>query len=132
MKKVIIVLVLIIVIGMGGGGTWLYLSNKKPAPLVEFSYDPGEYFVTDISGSNRYLKTDIIIHGLDDKIVEKLTAENYKIRDLVICILRTKTAAQIQSPTIQQDLKTQIVKELNTEFSTETFDTLYFNEFVIQ
>ncbi len=130
MKKFIIVI--IVGIALGGAGAWYFLRDKGPVELVAFNFDPGEYFVTDIKNSNRLLKTDIIIHAADDTLLPTFTENSHKIRDIIIFTLREKTGDQLQSSTIQQELRDEIIKKLNVEFETDTFQTLYFNEFVIQ
>lgn len=128
-KKIIIVALIAVIAGVAG--SW-YFFRPREAKDLSFNYDPGDYFVTDVKSGNRLLKSDIIIHASDSTLNKEFTENNFKIRNIIIFILREKTMDQIQSATIQQQLNDEIIAALNKEFKTNTFQKLYFNEFVMQ
>ncbi len=128
LKKIIIISIAVsILIGAGV----FFLLTRAPK-LNEFYYDPGTYFVTDISDSRRLLKSDIIIYCSGEKKSNELTEENHRIRDIIIFSLREKTESELQAQDIKELLNEEIIQKLNDAFQTEGFIKIYFNEFVIQ
>lgn len=130
MKKIIIIIVVLVVLGVGG---FVFFSqSNQPKAIVPFTHDPGDYFITDIKGSNQLLKADIMIYVADDTIKLEIEENNHIIRNDIIFILRSMTAEQLKSDGIQDQLSTAITTRLNQEFENEDFLQIYFNEFVIQ
>lgn len=131
MRKLSIVLIILSVVILAGTLLFFYLQNKKE-PDFTFYYDPGEPFITDICGSRRLLKTDIILK-LSDKRKEKYYQENnHRIRNEIIFVLRSKTEAELESSKGHNELVREILKRLNEAFETDEFLDVYFNEFVMQ
>lgn len=130
MKKIII---LVVLIALGGvGGVLVYKKVAAPVEIVQFVHDPGDYFVTDISGSKSLLKTDIMILMRDDQIKADIAEDNHRIRNDIIFILRSKTEQELKTPGIESSLNDEIIAKLNADFEMEDFLKIYFNEFVIQ
>ncbi len=127
-KKILIAVAVLAL--LGGGGTWYFMN--RPVEDMRMNYDPGDYFVTDIKGSRRLLKTDVIIYSSDKNLEVMLTEENHKIRNIIIFTLRSKTEEDLAKADIETTLNKEIIEKLNTEFGTDTFVTIYFNEFVLQ
>ncbi|MEA4889089.1 MAG: flagellar basal body-associated FliL family protein [Clostridiaceae bacterium] len=131
MKKAILVIMILVLLVSGCLAWFLYFKNK-PQAEVPFNYDPGDYFVTDIKDSKSLLKTDIILAMADTNQQTELTANNHRIRDAIIFVLRDKTEAELKSPDIRENVEKEIISLLNQNFNTDNFLDLYFNEFVIQ
>ncbi len=129
MKKIILIIVAVLVVSLGG---FLFMMSGKKEKDRSFSYDPGEYFVTDIHTSTRLLKADFMIEMADIRKKEYYVENNHRIRDVVIRTIRGKTETELQSSDIQDSISDAIVAGLNTEFETTDFIKIYFNEFVIQ
>ena len=132
MKKILIIIIIIAVLGGGGFAAYSLLSGPKEVVLTPFSYDPGEYFITDVKGGGSLLKTDIMIYVEDDRLEEQLIENNHIIRNDIIFILRNMTAEELKAEGVEQTLSGAITARLNEEFATESFTRIYFNEFVIQ
>lgn len=130
MKKIIIIVIL--VIAAGAGSVLAYRHFTAPRPVVPFVHDPGDYFVTDIKGSKALLKTDIMILVRDSQLQTGIAANNHKVRNDIIFILRGKTEEELKAPGIENALNQEITGKLNAEFACEDFLQIYFNEFVIQ
>ena len=59
-KKIIIILVLVIILLISGGVTYFVMaSNANKTPI--FTYDPGEFFITNVSDSKCLVKADMLI-----------------------------------------------------------------------
>lgn len=132
MKKILIIIILIILLAVGGFVAYKIISAPRVIELKPFTYDPGDYFVTDVKGGGALLKTDIMIDVSDDRLAAELTAENYKIRNDIIFILRSMSAEELRADGIENTLSEVITTKLNAEFETESFTKVYFNEFVVQ
>ena len=130
MKKIIIIVVAVLALGIGA--FVFFTQSSQPKALVPFTHDPGDYFITDIKGSNQLLKADIMIYVADDSIKLEIEEKNHIIRNDIIFILRSMTAEQLKAEGIQDQLSASITARLNQEFENEDFLKIYFNEFVIQ
>jgi len=132
-KKTLIIIIISSLILIGGGylGLTLLTGSKEPV-LRPSTYDPGDYFVTDVKGGGSLLKTDIMIYIEDDRLLKELTANNHIIRNDIIFILRNMTAEELKAEGVEETLSRAITAKLNSEFATESFARIYFNEFVIQ
>ena len=133
MKKIIIVIVVVIVLAAVGGGLYFIVfaaDNEKPEVRVEYS--PGEFFTTNVFGSTRLLKATIILVVNDDKLEDKLVAENARIRDTIIFVLRDLTEEEIREQSTQQrELRNRIIRELNSRLGIDNFVEVLFNDFVM-
>lgn len=131
--KIIIVAVGVLVIG---AGVYIFLlSPQQPAEAQEkplYTYVPGEYFVTNVKGSTRLLKTTIVLSVDDESKTDYMTENNQIIRDVIIYTLREKTEDELRSTGAQDDLRKEIVQNLKEKLDMEYLVTLYFNDFVLQ
>lgn len=133
MKKTLIIIIIACLVLAGGGFLALkLLAGPRETILRPMTYDPGDYFITDVKDSNSLLKTDIMIYVEDDRLQEDLLANNHIIRNDIIFILRNMTAEELKAAGIEETLSRAITDRLNSEFETDSFSRVYFNEFVIQ
>ena len=100
--------------------------------VVVFAYDPGDYFVTNITDSKSLLKSDLTIEMTGKSQYKELTDNTFKVRDIIISVLRTKTYDELKSTDIQDVLKVEISDKLKESLEIDTIQNIYFNEFVIQ
>lgn len=108
-----------------------YLLVKDPKSEV-YAFDPGEYFVTNITDSKSLLKSDLIIEVADKEQYKELEKNNFKVRDTIINVLRSKAYEEIRNPEVQCTLKEEIHRKLSENFKIDKIQNIYFNEFVIQ
>ena len=97
-----------------------------------YTYDPGDAFITSVADSKSLFKTDITIELSNKESVDFLTKNNYKVRDIIINILRNETLDDIEAADSQDTIKKKIVKALKNDLSVNGIDNIYFNEFVVQ
>ncbi|MCL2125777.1 MAG: flagellar basal body-associated FliL family protein [Oscillospiraceae bacterium] len=130
MKKILPIIIVIVVVGAAAIYFFMF-SGDKEKPEIRVEYSPGEFFTTNVSGSSRLLKAGIILIVNDDKLEERLTAENARIRDTIIFILRDLTENEIKEPGTQDVLRGRIIDALNERLEIENFVEVLFNDFVM-
>ena len=130
-KPIIIIIIAVIVIAAAAGLYFFVLSGDKEKPEVRVEYSPGEFFTTNVSGSSRILKATIVLVVNTDGLEEMLTAENARIRDTIIFILRRLTEDEIRAEGTQDELRETIITRLNETLSIDNFVEVLFNDFVM-
>ena len=113
MKKVLIAILITLFIFIIVSGVIIYnlfIKDTKEVPTV--SYDPGDEFITNLKGNSSFVKVDIIIEMKDNKKIKFMTNNNYKIRDSIIYVLRTKTKEDMNKESIVDELKNDIIAKL--------------------
>ena len=75
----------------------------------------------------------IFVDG-DDSVVDLYPGikNEYKIKDIIICVLRDKSEVELIAPDSQEYLKTSIREALATKINIENLIDIYIDEFVIQ
>ncbi|MGE5495299.1 MAG: flagellar basal body-associated protein FliL [Burkholderiales bacterium] len=133
MKKNVIIIVVIALIAVGAAAYFLFLSG--PGEPKSGFYMPGDYFVTNIKGSERLVKVTLVL-GISTpdlvKAQEQLTEVNHVIRDIIVFSLREKTEDELRADSIKETLNEELVKKLNEGLGIDYITTIYFNDFVIQ
>lgn len=86
--------------------------------------------ITDVAG-NRYLKVEVTIEVKDKKSSETVAEFMPIIRDKIISILSSKTAADLD-PANRDNLKEEIKSELNQKLGKGCIQSIYFTNFIMQ
>jgi len=134
-KKIIIfVIVFAVGAGAGVGGTFLKTkffsggnaeagqAEKIPdeiGPLVEM-----DEFMVNLKGGGM-LKTEITLEGFDKNSAEPLQEKIIFLRDKVITVLSSKTAQDVSSATGKEELKKELIQELNKVCNDQLQDVLF-------
>ncbi|MDD3765718.1 MAG: flagellar basal body-associated FliL family protein [Eubacteriales bacterium] len=92
----------------------------------------GNSFITNIKDSNRYLKISIVFELRSEKNKPYYEKNNYKIRDIIIDVLRNKTEEELSAQNAQEGLKTDIKHALANYIDVADLINIYVEEFVIQ
>ncbi|MCX7714814.1 MAG: flagellar basal body-associated FliL family protein [Clostridia bacterium] len=133
MKKSIVIIVLAaMLLAVSGGAGYFFMSRKAAAKAEVFVYDPGDFFVTNVVDSKCLIKTDIIIETNNKETYKFFESNQFKVRDTVIEILRSKKFHDMMQPEVQGILKQEIKTALESNFGLAGIDSIYFNEFVVQ
>ena len=130
MKKVLIVIIAVLVIAGGALYFFVFSGGDGEAPEVRVEYSPGEFFTTNVSESTRLLKATIVLVVNARGLEEQLTADNARIRDTIIFILRDLTEEEIRDTGTQQKLRNRIITALNERLEMDNFVEVLFNDFV--
>lgn len=149
MKNLLIIITIILVsflILLGTLGYWMIFrpvnassgnpNNGEQAgnnPLREpILYDPGKVFITNVKGSNAFLRTEIRIEINDKKIQKTLEDNTFKVQDVLNGILREITEDDMKDQNICEILKKDIKNGLQKELKIDKIINIYLIEFVMQ
>lgn len=106
-------------------------AEEKEEP--RFIYDPGESFVTNVLDDKSLVKSTLVIQVIGEEPLEVLKANEIRVRDCIISVLRKKTKDEMLSEDIQEQLKSEICGRIASELELDGLvETVYFREFVIQ
>jgi len=149
-KKGLIIIIIIAVLVLGGGGFgayWFLLrtppptaaelaeieSAKKPEPVIlpVFAMKP---FVVNLADkkSRRYLKVTMKLELSNEELLEEVDKRRAQLRDVVLTLLSSKTAAEITTLEGKFLLRQDIIKRVNINLVTGKVTKVYWEEFVIQ
>lgn len=132
MKKAIIIIIL--VLAVAGAAVYFLFLTPPPEPET-FFYTPGDYFVTNIKDSKALIKVTIVLELSttdEESAREYLTENNHIIRDVIVFTLRSKTEDELRSQGIEDTLRKEIAKNLESKMGLDYIETIYFNDYVIQ
>ena len=80
----------------------------------------------------RYLRVTIELELYNEELVPEVEKRLPKIRDALILLLSSKTAAELQTPEGQVMLRQQIAKRLSSILGQGTVKDVYLTQFLIQ
>ena len=131
-KKVIVIIMVFLLLGAGVGSYFLFFNKPQEDKVVLYPYTPGEYFVTNVKGGNRLLKTTIVLMVDKEKLTGELKENEYVIRDTVIYRLRQMDETDLRDTAVQDRLRVELSEALNEVLGIDNIKTIYFNDFVMQ
>ena len=133
-KFLIYFLIVFIGVALGTGGTIamqkfvfksdpsetvVVLETRKDGPLVSI----GEFTVNLQGGS--FLKTEIMVEGLNEKAKEVITQKEAFLKDRVYTVLGSKTLTDIMTPAAREKVRTELLNELNTIAGDRIYQVLF-------
>lgn len=136
MNKRILLIVLLIVLGISiiiaGVLGFLYFKSKNTSveEKEKLYYEVGD-MSTNLKGISRKVKLFITIEYTDKKLLKKFE-ESKKIKDVILKILRNKTADDLDGIEGHSSLQKEITNILVKTFANEEITNVYFNEFIVQ
>jgi len=149
-KKGLFIIIIIAVLILGGGGFgayWFLLRTppptaaelaeieaaKKPEPVIlpVFALKP---FVVNLADkkSRRYLKVTMKLELSNEELLEEVDKRRAQLRDVVLTLLSSKTAAEISTLEGKFLLRQDIIKRVNVNLVTGKVTKVYWEEFVVQ
>jgi flagellar FliL protein len=145
--RLIIIVVALMVLG-GGGFTAYYFFFAPPPPSPEdpagpedeankleilpvFALKPFVVNLADVK-SRRYLKVSLKLELSSPDLQEELEKRRPQIRDVILTLLSSKTAAEVNSMEGKLMLREEIVKRVNTFLVTGKVTKVFLEEFVVQ
>lgn len=132
MKNNIIIIVLLVIIIAFGGAFFYFNYNSKPAKIVYYNYSPGDEFVTNLKGDDKFIKAGVELEVYDKNVLNELKDQNPKIRDAILQILRNKTAQDLEGSAGQAKLQNEIKNEINKILGADKITNVYFDDFIVQ
>lgn len=141
-KKGSILLWIGLLVVVVGGGLFAYakmLPGKTTAadPVVAHAEPQQlklEAFTVNLADAsyNRYLRSTIILEYLADVAAVELEEKNYRIRDAVISVLRSRRAVDLDEEAELENLRQQLLDRVNGMLTRGKVTGLYFTELLIQ
>lgn len=142
LKIVIILLLLLVVVGGAAFATMYFMGGKstsateKPAKakeINELTYPLDEFLVnlTDEDGK-RYLKVKVVIGYEDNKdLTTELETKKPIIRDVINVLFRAKKTTDF-SATGVEDIKKQLIVNINPVLTKGKISNIYFTDILVQ
>lgn len=135
----VIVFLVIAIVGLAA----YFLVIKKPAAtgayvpiqIVEASWSAGDFVVNLAdSDTDKYLKTTIMLtyDSTDKTLSTDLDAKKDSIRDKIIGVVRSKNSADLRTSAGIDELKKDIVKNVNTILGAAKIINVYTPDFLIE
>jgi flagellar FliL protein len=84
------------------------------------------------TGSTRYVKISIVFETSDPKLVHELEGMDYRVRDLLISLIGRRTAGELSNADVREELRAQILDELNASIADGGLTEMFFTDFIIQ
>ena len=118
-----------------------YMKNKTAAPQKRVTnyaeigpMYPMDKFIVNLytEGSDRYIKTAINFELSGEELSAELDMKQPLIRDIVIKTLSAKTYEEISTIRGKENLKDDIVMQVNQVLSDGQVNNIFFTDFVIQ
>lgn len=144
----IIIIIAVLVLGGGGFGAYWFLvrtppptaaelaeieASKKPEPVIlpVFALKP---FVVNLADkkSRRYLKVTMKLELSNEELLDEVDKRRAQLRDVVLTLLSSKTAAEISTLEGKFLLRQDIIKRVNVNLVTGKVTKVYWEEFVVQ
>ncbi len=141
-KKKLIIFIIVGVLVAGAFFVYFNFLQPKPEETAEeqqkttleetYYYIPGDYFVTNIEGSQSLTKTSIALALTGEDQTAFLEKNVAVIRNCVIQVLRNHTEEELREPTSVDTLGTEMTESVKQALALEDLQNVYISDFVIQ
>ena len=84
------------------------------------------------SGASRYLRTTLTVGVADEHEKEKIKEYSGPIRNAIIMYLTEKRADELTDPAGKNQIRGDLLKQINTAIGRQLVRNVYFKEFLIQ
>ncbi len=107
-------------------------SNEETIKEIEtFTYSFGELY-SNLKDSKKILKINIVLETTDEKLLEKVESEKFKINNNILELLRSKTESDLAGDVGQQNLRKEVLNLTKSILPSDKVNDVYFIEFIIQ
>ena len=136
MKKLMIPIIIVAALAIGAVVMYIILGgggDGEPVvkPEVMVDYSPGSNFVVNLKDPSKTVRVEMLFKVVqDDTVLDYLAAENARIRDTIIFILRELTYEEARADNVKAILTERLVGALNEELGIENFREVLFTDFV--
>jgi len=83
------------------------------------------------AGGRRFVRVSITLEFTDACVEKELARVDYRVRDAIIQVLRSKTAADL-APQRAEEVREELLATINSLLADNKVTGLYFQEFIIQ
>lgn len=84
------------------------------------------------TGGRRYLKASVSIEVKDAKVAKTLEHRSAPIKDLLVRQLSARTLEELLDPVTKEEMREQLVEEIDGLFPDGTVLNVFFTEYVVQ
>lgn len=146
-KKLIIIIVAVVLALAGGGAAWFFTQQKSHTKKEEVKKEePAKapvFLTLDTFTVNlqpdpdeKFLQVDISLQVANPETAESIKLHMPAVKNRLLLLLTSKSAAEISTVEGKQDLSNEIIKEVKKPFSPNTKPQeildVFFTSFVIQ
>ena len=131
MKKIVVVLIAVVAIAAVVGVYFFVFRGDDDKPELRVEYSPGEHFTVNMKNSTRIFRVGIVLVVNSEDLEEFLIAENNRIRDTIIFILRELDEEDVKQEGTHDSLRRSILLALNNRLGIDNFVEVLFNDFVM-
>lgn len=108
-------------------------TNNSSQEIEEvYKFTLNDSAVTNIKDSKKYVRCKLVIELGDFQESNQLENDSYKVRDIIIKILRSFGEKEYMKESIQEQIEKKIKKTLENNLDIKSIKKVYFNEFVTQ
>jgi flagellar basal body-associated protein FliL len=150
-KKNPIVMIAILggaVLALTAGSYFLVVKMTAPAdagsgekPKAEAKKKEGKVLTFEVrdlvlnpadTGVTHFAKISLVFETSDPKLLPELEERQYRVRDLLIRLIGKRTASELSNADVREDLRAQILDELNSTVADGAINDVFFTDFIIQ
>lgn len=131
-KKILVIILVVLLLVIVAGGAAVYFLVLKPDDPVQVGeiYKIPETFMTDLA-TGSHIRVEVHLELENDKMLEEATKRQTQMVDTIYRILRSKTREELAGGEGQDQLREDILNDLNQLFVTGQIKQLYFYQIVI-
>lgn len=136
-KIVVIVLLLLVLVSIITVAYFVFGGKGEDAlkQIGEESTIELEEFVVNLKpskGKTNYLKVSVALMSEEEAFKEAIEANTNKVRDVIVNILRSKTADEVLDVEKEAAIKKNMVTKLNETIGADLIKEVYFTDLVVQ
>jgi flagellar basal body-associated protein FliL len=99
---------------------------------VEHTYAVEGSILTNIKNSRSFVKTEVVFTVMSDNEVEHMRENAFKIRDLIIDVLRSMEEHEYYTDNLQKVLSERIIERMSNDLGYEYIQRVYFKDLITQ
>jgi len=137
-KTIIIIAIVLAVLLVGGFIASRFVdipalfSGGQEAVIEEYNFPIEGSILTNIKNSRKFVKCELVVLLEDQAEYENIRSDMFKIKDLVIEILRAMEEQEYLEDELQKTLSDKIIFKLNEELGYESVTRIYFKQLITQ
>lgn len=141
MKKKIVPIIIVVIAVVAAFCVYYFVlkpaleegAETEAATLEDmYYYIPGEYFVTNINGSDALCKTSVALALTGDDQTTLLEKNNAVIRNVIIKVLISHAEDDMRGAQVIDMLEGEMTSAVKAALDTEELQNVYISDFVIQ
>lgn len=108
-------------------------NNVEIKEVVKESYYYSlDQMISNIKDSSSKAVIKIVIETTDEELIKQFDEQDYKLKDEINRIVRSKTKEELEGSNGQLNLNMELVVQFRKHFDNEEIIKIYFDELIIQ